>query len=82
VFCDGDFWHGRDLDERVRRLARGHNAPYWVAKITSNVARDRRHDEALARDGWLVLRFWETDIATDPLALAAQIAAIVSGRRA
>jgi DNA mismatch endonuclease (patch repair protein) len=22
VFCDGDFWHGKDWDERRRRLAR------------------------------------------------------------
>src|SRR5271165_2355568 len=62
VFCDGDFWHGRNLHQRIRKLARGHNAPYWVAKIKSNVARDRRHDVALAHDGWLVLRFWGTDI--------------------
>jgi G:T-mismatch repair DNA endonuclease (very short patch repair protein) len=80
-FCDGDFWHGRNLSERIRRLAQGHNAPYWVEKIKSNVARDRRHDEALAGDGWLVLRFWETDIARDAAALAAQIAEVVSGRR-
>lgn len=26
IFCDGDFWHGRDLEERVKKLARGHNA--------------------------------------------------------
>src|SRR5262245_18005673 len=37
VFCDGDFWHGRDLDARLSRLARGHNAPYWVDKIRTNV---------------------------------------------
>jgi DNA mismatch endonuclease, patch repair protein len=82
VFCDGDFWHGRNLDERVRKLAGGHNAPYWVAKITSNVARDRRHDEALARDGWLVMRVWETDIARDATTLAGRIAEVVSSRRA
>jgi DNA mismatch endonuclease (patch repair protein) len=82
VFCDGDFWHGRDLEQRLSKLARGHNAPYWVAKIQSNVARDRRHDEALARGGWLVLRFWETDIARNAATLAARIAEAVSSRRA
>src|SRR4051812_33021234 len=30
VFCDGDFWHGKDLEARLARLANGHNAPYWV----------------------------------------------------
>lgn len=63
VFVDGDFWHGRDLRSRLAKLQRGHNAPYWVAKISTNVARDRRHDSALTEAGWTVLRFWETDIA-------------------
>jgi DNA mismatch endonuclease (patch repair protein) len=81
VFCDGDFWHGRDLKQRVKKLARGHNAPYWVAKIQSNVARDRCHDAALANEGWLVLRFWEGDILRDASALAAAIAEVVLQRR-
>src|SRR5712692_8436205 len=33
VFCDGDFWHGRNLRTRLAQLRRGHNSPYWVAKI-------------------------------------------------
>lgn len=31
VFCDGDFWHGRDLLARIAKLRKGSNAPYWVA---------------------------------------------------
>src|SRR5262245_1137091 len=26
VFCDGDFWHGRDLENRLTRLSSGNNA--------------------------------------------------------
>jgi DNA mismatch endonuclease (patch repair protein) len=66
---------------RLAKLERGHNAPYWVAKIKTNVVRDRRHDNDLARDGWLVLRFWETDIARDATAIAARIATVVVERR-
>src|SRR5947209_1010915 len=33
VFVDGDFWHGRNLRDRLRRLAHGHNAAYWVEKL-------------------------------------------------
>jgi DNA mismatch endonuclease (patch repair protein) len=62
IFCDGDFWHGRDLEARLARLAAGHNAPYWVAKIRRNVERDRETNAALAALGWKVLRFWETEI--------------------
>jgi DNA mismatch endonuclease (patch repair protein) len=65
-FVDGDYWHGRDLDDRIARLALGHNAPYWMAKIRANVERDRRHDAALAEAGWTVVRLWETDVLRNP----------------
>ena len=66
VFCDGDFWHGRNLKQRLKKLAQGHNAPYWVAKISSNVERDRRVARELRSSGWKVLRLWETDVIADP----------------
>src|SRR6185369_12169152 len=74
VFCDGDFWHGRNLARRLERLAAGHNAGYWVEKIRANVARDRRNRRQLRAAGWTVLRFWETDILRDPALIAARIA--------
>jgi DNA mismatch endonuclease, patch repair protein len=80
VFVDGDFWHGRNLADRLARLEAGHNAPYWVAKITTNVARDRRNEEALIAVGWLVLRFWETDVARDAAAIAADVERQINGR--
>ena len=73
IFCDGDFWHGRNLEARVAKLSAGHNAPYWVAKIQRNVARDRAHDETLHRQGWTVLHLWETDILADPEAAAREV---------
>lgn len=82
VFCDGDFWHGRDLAARLDRLRAGHNAPYWVAKIASNVARDRRNEAALVDAGWLVLRYWETDVLRDSEGCAAAVLAALRARRA
>lgn len=73
VFCDGDFWHGRELERRLERLAKGHNAPYWMAKITANVARDQRNTAALEAEGWVVVRLWESDIKRDPEECARQI---------
>jgi len=73
VFCDGDFWHGRNLEQRMAKLKAGHNAAYWIQKIGRNVERDRVHDAVLRAGGWIVLRFWETDIKRDPDALAATI---------
>jgi DNA mismatch endonuclease (patch repair protein) len=65
VFCDGDFWHGRRWRQRLEKLSRGANAPYWTAKIAANVARDRRNTRELQRMGWTVVRLWETDILRD-----------------
>ncbi len=66
VFCDGDFWHGRDWNNRLEKLKRGHNSAYWLAKIQANRDRDRRRGEQLQATGWVVLRLWETDILGDP----------------
>ena len=81
VFCDGDFWHGRDIEKRLQRLAGGHNAPYWVAKIRGNVERDKLRSAELEREGWLVLRFWEGDIRRDAKRIAELIRSEVAARR-
>lgn len=73
VFCDGDFWHGRDWDNRRSLLARGHNADYWVRKIERNRERDRSTTMELERLGWRVLRLWASDVVRDPDAAAAII---------
>lgn len=57
IFCDGDFWHGKDFDTWKERLT-----PHWLEKIQKNIERDRRNDELLEKDGWIVLHFWESDI--------------------
>lgn len=72
VFCDGDFWHGKDWEKRRAKLARGTNAPYWLAKVARNIERDREQDEALRALGWRVLRFWESEIQDDPESAAAE----------
>lgn len=73
VFCDGDFWHGRQLRQRLKSLATGHNPEYWVAKIEGNVKRDKRNSRLLVEDGWLVLRYWETEITKNPSAIADRV---------
>src|SRR5207244_2247959 len=60
-FCDGDFWHGRLLSQRLRKLADGSNPKYWVKEIRTNVARDRSVRRTLRLQGWTILRFWESD---------------------
>lgn len=77
VFCDGDFWHGRDWQRRRRKLLRGHNPDYWIAKIKRNMERDRTNNHELEKAGWRVLRLWETDIMRSPEACADQVIALL-----
>lgn len=77
VFCDGDFWHGRNWKELKSKLSRGTNAEYWLSKIESNIERDSRNTALLEADGWAVLRLWETDIKRDLQAAAEQVREVV-----
>jgi DNA mismatch endonuclease (patch repair protein) len=79
IFCDGDFWHGRDLEARLARLSQGHNASYWVAKVRRNVERDHRQTRTLRGLGWVVLRFWETDVLRRTDDTVSQIIAVLAG---
>jgi DNA mismatch endonuclease (patch repair protein) len=81
IFCDGDFWHGRDWDRLQEQLRRRHNAAYWLAKIGRNRERDRHNTALLEAQGWMVLRFWETDVKKDPDIVARSIEAVVRSRR-
>ncbi len=73
VFCDGDFWHGRNWNTLRRKLKQGSNPHYWIAKIRTNRLRDRRNVRILEKSGWHVIRLWETDIKHDPIAVARRV---------
>ena len=60
VFCDSEFWHGKNFDENACRI--GTNRSYWVEKIKRNIDRDRKVTQLLQDEGWTVLRFWEKEI--------------------
>ena len=70
IFVHGCFWHGHDC-ARGARLPKT-NADYWRAKIARNVARDARHQETLAAQGWRSLVVWECELK-DPDALAKRL---------
>jgi DNA mismatch endonuclease (patch repair protein) len=73
IFCDGDFWHGKDWKVRRRKLGRGTNSDYWLAKIKRNIERDRKTTRQLQEMGWKVMRFWESQILADPSGVAQEI---------
>lgn len=81
VFCDGDFWHGRNWRTLRMKLQKGTNAAYWLAKIKSNRKRDLRNTKLLKKAGWHVIRLWESDIKKDPSAAALYVKQAVNARR-
>jgi DNA mismatch endonuclease (patch repair protein) len=86
VFVDGDFWHGRLLieperAEAFRQTFRTASRPFWIAKLTRNVARDQRQTYRLRRNRWSVVRLWERDVLKNPRAAAALVAKRISDRK-
>ena len=65
IFCDGEFFHGKDWELLKPRLERGNNSEYWVSKISRNRERDEEVNKKLLLQGWTVVRFWGKDIIKD-----------------
>ena len=64
IFVDGDFWHARGHQDCPGEQVAS-NKVYWQKKLGRNVERDKDGTDILTEEGWLVLRFWETDIKRD-----------------
>jgi DNA mismatch endonuclease (patch repair protein) len=68
VFVDGVFWHGHPAF-----FSPGTLGPYWDKKIEGNRIRDQRTTYSLEAMGWIVMRFWETEVVADPCAVVESI---------
>ncbi len=62
VFCDSDFWHGRNWPRLQAQL----RSPYWVEHINKTRVRDVKTNAKLRAAGFKVLRFWENEINKKP----------------
>lgn len=62
IFCDSEFFHGKDWDKLKEQLKRGNNADYWIKKIERNMQRDKDNDSKLRFLGWVVVHFWGKEI--------------------
>ena len=78
VFCDSEFWHGYNWDERKKDF-KSHKE-FWIPKIERNMERDREVTEKLEAEGWTVLRFWGKDIKKNLTECADAIEAAVRNR--
>lgn len=65
IFCDSEFFHGKDWEVLKPRLERGSNAAFWVKKISRNRERDEEVNKRLLFMGWTVIRFWGMEINKD-----------------
>ena len=63
IFCDGEFFHGKDWDKLKVRLEKGSNSDFWIKKISRNMERDDEVNKKLFFEGWTVIRFWGNDIS-------------------
>ena len=62
IFCDSEFFHGKDWEILKPRLQKGDNGEFWVDKISKNITRDDEINKKLLYLGWTVIRFWGNDI--------------------
>ena len=57
IFCDSEFFHGKDWE-----VLKGKNADFWIEKISKNQQHDDDINKQLQFLGWTVIRFWGKDI--------------------
>ena len=60
VFCDSEFWHGYNWEERKKDF-KSHRE-FWIPKIERNMERDAEVTARLESEGWTVIRFWGNEI--------------------
>lgn len=85
VFVDGDFWHARVLRENgpeaLEERIKTRNRDYWWKKLHRRVERDNEVTQALEREGWEVIRLWESEVRADLERAAETIEKAVKSRR-
>jgi DNA mismatch endonuclease (patch repair protein) len=84
-FVDGAFWHGAGWRERGYESMEAQfegrpRGEWWTKKILRNIERDREVTSALEGAGWLVLRFWDTEVLANAEQVAAEVEAMVRQR--
>lgn len=62
IFCDSEFFHGKDWQVLKPQLERGKNSEFWINKISKNIQRDEDINKQLCYMGWTVIRFWGKEI--------------------
>jgi DNA mismatch endonuclease (patch repair protein) len=62
IFCDSEFFHGKDWESLKLKLENGSNPDYWIKKIERNIERDNEKNHKLTFEGLTIIHFWGKDI--------------------
>ncbi len=62
IFCDSEFFHGKDWSRLKQQLKNSDNSDFWIKKISRNIERDNEVNQELENLGWTVIRFWGKEI--------------------
>ena len=65
IFCDSEFWHGKDWNNLKKRMEKADNSDFWIRKIERTIERDKEVDQKLRFLGWTVIHFWGKEIMND-----------------
>lgn len=79
VFCDGEFWHGYNWENRKEDFKT--NRDFWIPKIERNMERDKEVTEMLQSEGWIVLRYWGKEIQKHTKEIADEIETVLKSRK-
>ena len=79
IFCDGDFWHGYNWEDR--KNSRKTNKNYWFDKIERNMEKDIEVNHVLGHLGYTVIRIWEHEIEKDTKGVADMIESKINEAR-
>ena len=79
VFCDSEFWHGKNFEENEKKIQS--NRDYWIPKIKRNIERDKEVNEKLTQEGYLIFRYWGGEIQKNLDKCVTEILEGLSSRR-
>ena len=78
VFCDSEFWHGYDWENRKKEFKT--NQDFWIPKIERNMERDIEVNTILQNEGCVVLRYWGNDIKKNTSTIVDEIQKVLAER--
>lgn len=78
IFCDSEFWHGYDWENKKHEI-KSHKK-FWYDKIEKNIQRDKYVNEVLTAQGWKIFRFWGKDILKNTQGCVEKIEVFVKNR--